>query len=947
MKEEKEPPKKQDIPIPLQQISFEATLCIYVYFCSALVFKKVEFPNCTTLTPIKEMIRMANNLINFAEAFGGDKTKLVVDAGTKVANKIKGKREEYERRVSLLEDSLYDMSWKYIKAILNNFVQRKIRFYGGQTDTTIQALKTEIEHPKHSRPRPIILIGRAGIGKSTALKWLFLNSYATKYEYVYLRASQFKNCNSLETVLAEIKNILSGKEKCIVFFDGLDELACVHGTTGELDLLLDFFDGRGDTYIENANHRFVVSTRPEHFDFYQYFQRKQGNMGADRYQLYEFLPLTADEAFRVCKSIKKLNQVDSQELGAHFRDKWPSKDGHSPLTERQYLRRLKQYLQQTDYKNSQLTSPLLCRYAYQVICEWEPKSQTEPNTQYLSQSSSIRLTLGAYIKWEFHDSYKFHAGGGEGKIQLEKYKTAVFDFLTDVAEQMGTDNDISKEQWLNLKKDKKLGINSALCVLYENDHGQYSFIHQSFQEYFLARCLVLKSRRSKVRSQLEALLKSNLEFALMYVEQLAEIGTALEKRICSHILNQEAEDKFERLLEYALGGRHFLWKPDVHFSVEDYFKVFPNGVCKYAGTIFTLDRLNKLRETGTLETPEADYIAGRSPSDISKKIRITAIQMHQGINSVFVHTTTSFQCFCQERICPVGGFWSRTYKSDEILRILERQLLQGSISQERLTSNELLHNEVISSVYQEKRRLDFKRKIKERLTLYHWITQCAQFLGSKENYWCLFDGETLHTYQMTPENESKICALFQSGFQKRYIDYLSLYGEYRALTEAKETLLEKFALRHIQNIQVVFDSSKSIQQNKNLFHEYYRVHWKNAQLFERKREKRAFFQGDGQEQDIYLVREILEIFVNAERDPEFLQSEKLQLCYSDERLLTYYLMEEGDRMVELAENTMELCKKYCHEKGILLRTFLINEDTTFNGADFEELQKFTNEYIWI
>lgn len=890
---------------------------------------------------------MANTFVKLAKTLGEDKAGVVVDVGTKVANKIKGKREEYERRLAILADSLYDMSWKYNKAILNNFVQRRVRFYGGQTDITIQALKTEIEHPKHPRPRPIILIGRAGIGKSTALKWLFLNSYTTKYEYVYLRASQFKDCSSLETVLAEIKKMLSGKEKCIVFFDGLDELECVHGTTGELDLLLDFFDGRGDTYSENANHRFVVSTRPEHFDFYQYFQRKQGNMGADRYQLYEFLPLTADEAFRVCKSIKKLNQVDGQEPGAHFQDKWPSKDGHSPLTERQYLRRLKQYLRQTDYRKSQLTSPLLCRYAYQVICEWEPESQAEPNAQYLSQSSSIRLTLEACIKWEFHDSYNFQAGGGEGKIQLEKYKKAVFDFLTDVAEQMGTDNDISKEQWLNIKMNKKLGINSALCVLYENDYGRYSFIHQSFQEYFLARCLVLRSRRSKIRNQLESLLKSNLEFALMYVEQMTEIGTALEKRVCKYILNLEAENKFERLLEYALGSRHFLWRSDIPFSVEDYFRVFPNGVYRYAGIVFTMERLNKLKKTGILEIPEADYIVGRSLSDISKKIRITAIQMHQGINNAFIYTTTDFQCCCQKRICHVGGYWSITYNPDELLQILNRQLLQRSISKERLTSDEILYNEVISSAYQEKRRLDQERKSKERFALRNWISQCVQFLGRKENYWCLFDGETLHTYQMIPENESKIHALFQSGFQKHYINYLSLYGEYRALTEEKEILLEEFSLRHIQNIQFAFDSSKSIRYDMNLVYKYYIVHWKNAQLFDRKRKKRSFFQGNDQDQDIYLLREILETFENAEQDPEFLQSEKLQLCYSDEHLITYYLMGEGDRMVELAENTMELCKKCRHEKGIWLRAFLINEDTMFNGADFEELQKFTNEYIWI
>ena len=890
---------------------------------------------------------MANILVNLAERFGGDKAKVIVDASTNVADKIKGKREEYDRRLTLLSDRLYDMSWKYNKTILNNFVQRKIRFYGGQADTTIQALKREIEHPKHPRPRPIILIGRAGIGKSTALKWLFLNSHATKYEYVYLRATQFKDCNSLETVLAEIKKILSGKEKCIVFFDGLDELACVHGTTGELDLLLNFFDGRGDTYTENANHRFIVSTRPEHFDFYQYFQKQQGSMGADQYLLYEFLPLTADEAFRVCKSIKKLNQVDGQEPRAHFRDKWPSKDGHSPLTERQYLRRLKQYLHQPDYKNSLLTSPLLCRYAYQVICEWEPESQAEPNAQYLSQSSSIRLTLEAYIKWEFHDNYNFQASGGEGKIQLEKYKTAVFDFLTDVVEQMGTGNYIPKEQWLNLKKDKKLGINSALCVLYEGDNGQYSFIHQSFQEYFLARCLVLKPRRSKIRNQLEALLKSNLEFALMYVEQMTEIGNTLERRVCRHILNLDTENKFERLLEYALGNRHFLLGPDVPFSVEDYFKVFPKGVCKYAGTIFTVERLNKLKKTEILEIPEADYIAGRSPSDISKKIRITAIQMHQGINSVFIHTTTDFQCFCQERIFYVGGYWSTTHNRNELLRILKRQLHQKSISQERLISDELLCNEAINSAYQEARRLDLEKRFMEELILRRWIFQCVQFLGSPKNYWCLFDGETLHTYQMIPENESKIQALFQSGYQKHCIDYLSLYGEYRALTEEKETLLEEFALRHIQNIQFVFDSSKSIQQDINLFHEYYCVHWKNAQLFNRKWKRRAFFEDDDQGQDIYLMREILEIFVNTERDPEFLQSEKLQLCYSDEHLLTYYLLEEREHMVELAEYTMELCKKHCHEKGIWLRTFLINEDTMFNGADFEELQKFINEYIWI
>ncbi len=190
---------------------------------------------------------------------------------------------------------------------------------------SIRKVKKEIESRRYLK-KNIIITGQAGVGKSTALKWLFVNSNVPESNYIYLYAKMFDEMKSLDEVLLEIESIIPDDKCSIIFFDGLDELKCIKGNVYEFNKFINFFDKNSNYRYNKPICKFVISTRPEHFGFNNMIIKNNSERSLDNYLIVELQILTKKEAFKICKSIKKMYEFDRENGLSHFTNKWPSEE---------------------------------------------------------------------------------------------------------------------------------------------------------------------------------------------------------------------------------------------------------------------------------------------------------------------------------------------------------------------------------------------------------------------------------------------------------------------------------------------------------------------------------------------------------------------------------------------------------------------------------------------
>lgn len=359
-----------------------------------------------------------DNLSPLAETVAGKPGKLVVEISDAIIDTMIAERTSYKQKMRRLCN--YNiMRGQYTEEILKYFVKRDFVYYGTKDRVSINKIKSVIEHQKLARN--VILTGPAGSGKTTALKWLYINSYVKGFSFVYIYLRMFDECESLQEVLDVISEAISHTDQCIVFLDGLDELKCIKGTDAEFQELVNFFNKISrQSEMEDHCHRFVISTRPEHFSFHKMIKKGflEGNF--DNYIVFELQRLTPVETLKICKTMEKLSKYDHKERYEHFVNKWPTSGKNKADTSKnevdmskaQYLRLLKKYLKVTKPEQSLLALPLFCRYAYPIICVWNLQDDVDKECTSNHESAQIRRALEYYIKWEFHDTHKCQTSGG-------------------------------------------------------------------------------------------------------------------------------------------------------------------------------------------------------------------------------------------------------------------------------------------------------------------------------------------------------------------------------------------------------------------------------------------------------------------------------------------------------------------------------------------------------
>ncbi len=838
----------------------------------------------------------------------GDGVKAVAETVSTVGDIMQEKKELKERKLRLLENKDYDMNYQYNRIILDNFVKRAVQYYGKEKKVSTDNIKDEIEKD-NSFLRNIIITGQAGSGKSTVLKWMFLNSSVPECGYIFLYSRMFSKCKTLDDVFADVMGRIPKDKKSIVFWDGIDELQCIRGTEEEFNRFIRFFDKESNPEYDKPDCRFVISSRPEHFGFHEMIIKRNAERDLDNYVVFELGKLSKEETSAVCRSIQKLYQFDQED---------------------DYLKLLNTYLNMGITEDFLLDTPLLCRCAYQIIDEWNLQGNKTLSRNEESLSSKVEKVFETYIKAEFQDECRYQKEDGNGKLEFDAYRVQVWEFLTDLAGTMGQNESIDKEIWRKLKKVKNIKkINRAFCGLEEvkdSENEELMFIHNAFRYYFLARYFAsaVDVETDIDKKSLKTMLESGFEFAVMYVEQLKDSANAQVRKIREELMAVTGNDK-EQIVKYAKGEACFIYMPESLFTIEDYLMVFPSGRLMYAGIIFDKDKFDRLIEEGVFSVQDAGCLDELDRQVVTKKEGVL-----KGLK---------FELPTMRRI--MDHFW--VYQRGTLRQIFGVQ--EGEYEVDLAKADAVRREYVL-----------------EHDMLFKIRTSMINILGDEKEYWCLFNGTSLFVYQMIKENEEKMKALFHEGYSKDVAMYVAFYGTYRALTE-NENFFNESKFKSISEVSFEFDESKNTFERKNDLAQYYDVYYSVRRLFESKINAWNYhivFEGVNREQEevdriqevmnrkiMGIDRELSRLQNEIEETLQHLLSEKLRLYFTDELLYVLYLRGKGEDMVRLAWDTMNLCRKFGHIEGIGLREYLRWDELSFNREDMQKIYRFSKSYVWI
>lgn len=885
-----------------------------------------------------------------------------------------------------------DSETAYNEIILKHFVKRRFRAYIGRKRTrSIRDILAKIE--VESGPYALFLTGEPGMGKSTALKWLYLHA-KLKEPPIFLRAIDFKDCANMDAFFQVLEAQLyqEGAEDAkkratkgaVIFLDGLDELKCVQGTSNEFTQILRHLNDYAKS--NGKAHRFVISSRPEHFKFYRNLLKERIKDIPKPY-VYEILPLNITEAIGVCKSVEVLANKKEGSTDPHFADKYPEKKGEEIC----YLFRLWRYLIKYHGKDALLSSPLLCRYAYQIVQEWsDDKSNGVGNTL----TERIHKALERCIKWEYHDHRKESTRTGSGKAELKQYTKRVMDFLSNLAGRTTPDEPegkIPRKVWDKLRSGKQeMELNAAYCVLREdkNEDALY-FTHSVFYEFFLARFFASR-RKYRESEQLRKLLKNNDNFAMMYVELLATVGDNLARHVCGSLqttmidtLPLSKKEQYTQLARYAKGEMYSKFErnaEDSKFTVQDFLRVFPFGSVWYIGLEW--NRFNFSFSSGILKITHEEFLKliAYRPDKLGD---IRGVKLTQ---SGFYSLQVVFTYVNQKEEHEIAFRCSVECSSDEEKRNIYDPDVRANI--------EMCYE---------------KCSKEEEILLRNRRDDAIRFLGERKQFWCLFWANELYVY----EDSTSMAEVLKKMRKKRFDAFLYVYGNYRAFcgispqtfrwikTEAVSVSLNRTPVIGTEATRKEDNLISAVKQDANLvknsdfqaisyatFLSYYHSTHVHNYIFSEslveQTSEAAFSDSILLNSSFNYLRNSLEKFYRmrylpfpkASAEPwkrvdtlrkryaEAMDEDErdlLRLHIGDEYLITHYFLGDWEAVRGFAEETLPLCERYNHPDGEKLRKILLadnseelrrllfpdKEEELHPMARFQWIRDYVRNYIWI
>jgi hypothetical protein len=345
-------------------------------------------------------------------------------------------------------------------------------FIGYQTDDSPAArhsISTEtLENTTIEKIRDIsrfvILSGSGGLGKSMMMRHLMLNTIANfddlKLFPVFIPLKDYVDTGLLDYAFSRVGvfdssitlsqfELLLAHGKCVLLFDGLDEIPIGHTEKFELEL-----EALTDKYSKNT---FILSSRPlQHF------------VSFERFSLFKLVPFTP------CQALQLINKLE-------FRP-------DEPAIKEKFQEALVHTLFRTHYAFTE--NPLLLTImllTFEQFAEIPTKMHVFYREAYEVLAKRHDASKGAYKR-----SLKT---GLTSDAFADYFSEICFRSYRDEKFEMTADEFAAYFKNLNVREianDKKTTANdfledlcSNLCLMYV-EGNTYHFIHRSFQEYFCA-----------------------------------------------------------------------------------------------------------------------------------------------------------------------------------------------------------------------------------------------------------------------------------------------------------------------------------------------------------------------------------------------------------------------------------------------------------------------------
>ncbi len=244
----------------------------------------------------------------------------------------------------------------------------------------------------------------------------------------------------------------------------------------------------------------MVSLRPE------FLENSTQNLTEKLYKniyskVYKIAPLSNRDTIRLFKSLKLLKRLDRrlQESEQRHQKRYP------PMwQEHTYIRLLRTILKENP--DSLFRYPMYVRYAYMYMQEYRERQATGDKLELKGNFSvSFDVLVHAIIKWEFH-IYNDNKSSELYKDEMERFKNKIEQCAQEIAITLAQNRTKQKRQVLSLSRKEFMQIICqyfsdeisylaiAHCFMVSDDKGEsFSFSHQTFYDYFLAKYLFEKA----------------------------------------------------------------------------------------------------------------------------------------------------------------------------------------------------------------------------------------------------------------------------------------------------------------------------------------------------------------------------------------------------------------------------------------------------------------------
>lgn len=338
-----------------------------------------------------------------------------------------------------------------------------------QKDVLIKTKK----YPDELLPKfkKVIIVDSGGMGKSTIMKWLFINAIKENKGipiFIELRLLSEKNklideivsqINPLDKVISKsIILKLINKGNFIFFFDGYDEIKVSERTAVTKDI---------SEFISKANkNEFIITSRPENVD---------GIFGD--FQTFHIKPLTNQEAYKLIEKIGDYNER--------------SKALIKKLQESD-LKNIKEFL-----KTPLLISLLYKKFEYRESIPFQKQEFYSEVFEALFKAHDLTKGTDYYIRpkesnLSFTEFYRVLRTLGFRSIQeneLEYNKTVLLKLIEDI-----------KSELPNINYDSEALLNDLTTAvpLFQKEGLKYKWAHKSIQEYFAAEFICMDAKEEQI-----------------------------------------------------------------------------------------------------------------------------------------------------------------------------------------------------------------------------------------------------------------------------------------------------------------------------------------------------------------------------------------------------------------------------------------------------------------